>query len=175
MRRLIIIIICLVVGLLVVVGVIALIGAGLPKAHVATRSVRIGRPRQEVYAVVRDFASAPSWRSDVQRVEMLTLAGGKGGFREHGKHGSVTYELSEDVPNERMVTRIMDTNLGYSGNWTYTFADEAGGTRVTITENGEVSNVIFRFMSRYMFGHTATIDLYLTSLSKRLERPESSK
>jgi hypothetical protein len=66
-----------------------------------------------------------------------------------------------------MVTRIRDTDLGYSGQWTYLFAAENGGTRVTIREDGEVSNVIFRFMSRYVFGHTATIDSYLTSLAKR--------
>jgi hypothetical protein len=66
-----------------------------------------------------------------------------------------------------MVTRIRDTDLGYSGQWTYSFTPENGGTLVTITEDGEVSNVLFRFMSRYIFGHTATIDGYLESLAKR--------
>ena len=37
---------------------------------------------------------------------------------------------------------------------------------MTIREDGEVSNVIFRFMSRYIFGQTATIDSYLQSLAK---------
>ena len=46
-------------------------------------------------------------------------------------------------------------------------AAENGGTRVTIREDGEVSNVLFRFMSRYVFGHTATMDSYLTALAKR--------
>ena len=87
-------------------------------------------------------------------------------FREVGKHGTINYELVQDVPAERMVTRIRDTNLGYSGQWTYTFATENGGTRLTIREDGEVSNVLFRFMSRYVFGQTSTIDSYLTSLAK---------
>jgi hypothetical protein len=47
------------------------------------------------------------------------------------------------------------------------FTPENGGTRVTIREDGEVSNVIFRFMSRYVFGQTATMDGYLNSLAKR--------
>ena len=47
------------------------------------------------------------------------------------------------------------------------FAPENGGARVTITEDGEVSNAIFRFMSRYVFGHTATLDAYLISLARR--------
>ena len=88
-------------------------------------------------------------------------------FREEGSNGTVNYELAEDVPNQRMVTRILDTDLGYSGKWTYVLAPENGATRVTITEDGEVSNVLFRFMSRYVFGHTATLDGYLRSLAKR--------
>ena len=87
-------------------------------------------------------------------------------FREVGKHGTVNYELVEDVPAQRMVTRIRDTDLGYSGQWTYSFTPENGGTRVTIREDGEVSNVLFRFMSRYVFGQTSTIDAYLTSLAQ---------
>ncbi|HEV2904214.1 MAG TPA: hypothetical protein VGW32_04155, partial [Pyrinomonadaceae bacterium] len=87
-------------------------------------------------------------------------------FREDGSNGPVNYELAEDVPGQRMVTRIIDTNLGYSGKWTYVFSPEGAGTRVTITEDGVVSNVIFRFLSRYAFGHTATMDSYLTSLAR---------
>jgi hypothetical protein len=117
--------------------------------------------------VVRDFASAPKWRSDVKQIEVQGPQDGPVYFREVGKNGTINYELIEDVPAQRMVTRIRDTDLGFSGQWTYLFVSENGGTRVTIREDGEVSNVLFRFMSRYIFGHTATINSYLTSLAKR--------
>jgi len=42
-------------------------------------------------------------------------------------------------------------------------------TEVTITEDGEVYNPIFRFMSAYVFGHTATIEQYLTDLESRVQ------
>jgi hypothetical protein len=115
---------------------------------------------------VRDFDSAPKWRADLKRIEVEAPRGGPVRYREEAKHGTVNYELVEDVPAQRMVTRILDTDLGYSGQWTYMFAPENDGTRVTIREDGEVSNVIFRFMSRYVFGQTSTIDGYLTSLAK---------
>ena len=98
-------------------------------------------------------------------MEIDVRAGGPVNFREDGADGSVNYALVKDVPGEMIVTRILDTDLGYSGQWTYTFAPESGGTRVTIREDGEVSNVIFRFMSHYMFGQTATMDQYLKSLA----------
>ena len=167
MRLLIFIVVGVIGGLILLAGIVALIGSRLPKSHVASRSILLRRSPQEVYAVVRDFGSAPKWRSDVKQMEVEAPQGGPVYFREVGKNDTVNYELVEDVPGQRMVTRIRDTDLGYSGQWTYLFAAENGGTRVTIREDGEVSNVIFRFMSRYVFGHTATIDSYLTSLAKR--------
>jgi uncharacterized membrane protein len=156
-----------IIGVVVLVfGVMALIGSQLPRSHSASRSIVLRQPRPSVYAVVRDFKSAPNWRNDVKSIEVTETPGQKLRFIEHGSD-DVNYELTEDVPNQRMVTRILNTDLGYSGQWTYELADENGGTRVKITEDGEVSNVLFRFMSRYVFGHTSTIDSYLTALGKK--------
>lgn len=70
----------------------------------------------------------------------------------------------EEVADEKLVARIVDRDLGYSGSWTYAFSDTPGGTLVSITENGEVSNILFRFLARFVFGHTSTMDAYLTAL-----------
>ena len=167
MKVAIIIILSLLAALVLAVLLIALIGWRLPSQHSATRSIVVKKTPDRVYAVARDFASMPKWRTDVSEVK-VTESNGRVNFREEGKHGTVNYELAEDVPGQRMVTRITDTDLGYAGKWTYVFAAEGANTRLTITEDGEVSNVIFRFLSRYAFGHTATIDAYLTSLGKQL-------
>ena len=166
MKLILFVVIGVVAGIVLLAGIIALIGSRLPKSHSASRSVFLHQSPQQVYAVVRDFTSAPTWRSDVKRIDVHERPGEKVQFREEGKNGTVNFELSEDIPSQRMVTRILDTDLGYSGKWTYVFTPENGGTRVMITEDGEVSNVLFRFMSRYVFGHTATLDGYLTSLAK---------
>lgn len=166
MKLLIFIVVGVIAGIVLLVGIVALIGSQLPQSHVASRSILLHQPPQRVYAVVRDFSSAPKWRADVKRMDVEAKPGGPVYFREEGKHGTVNYELTDDVPDQRMVTKIRDTDLGYSGQWTYTFVPDNGGTRVTIREDGEVSNVIFRFMSRYVFGQTATMDAYLNSLSR---------
>lgn len=165
MRLLIYIVVAVVVALVLLVGIMALIGSRLPKNHVASRSIFLRKSPQDVYAVIRDFASMSKWRSDVKKVDVEAQPGGPVHFREDSKHGTVNYELIEDVPSQRMVTKIRDTDLGYGGQWTYTLAAENSGTRVTIREDGEVSNILFRFMSRYIFGQTSTIDSYLTSLA----------
>lgn len=166
MKKLILLLVGIAVVFILLIGVVAVIGSRLPKDHVASRSIVLKRPPEEVYKLVRAFDSAPKWRADVKHVEIDVRAGGPVHFREEGANGVVNYALVKDVPNEEIVTRILDTDLGYSGQWTYTFAPENSGTRVTIREDGEVSNVLFRFMSRYVFGHTATMDSCLTSLAK---------
>ena len=152
--------------LLIIVAIVVLLGARLPKEHVASRSILLHRTPAEIYALVHDFASMPKWRHDVQRVDVTIQPDGRIQFREIGGHGVVNFEVAEDVPGERMVTRILDTDLGYSGQWTYVLATEEDSTRLTITEHGEVSNVLFRFMSKYVFGHTATMDAYLSAVAK---------
>ena len=166
MKLLIYIVVAIVGGLVLIVGIVALIGSTLPETHDVSRSIVLHKSPQDVYAVIRDFASAPKWRADVKQVDVETSQGGPVYFREVAKHGTVNYELTEDIPAQRIVTRIRDTDLGYSGQWTYTLSPENGGTRVTIREDGEVSNVLFRFMSRYVFGTASTIDTYLASLAK---------
>jgi len=166
MKIVVIVILSLVAVLALLGGIVALIGSRLPVAHTATQSIVLRRPAGEIYKMVRDVKDSPSWRSDLKNVELLGDVNGKPTYREQGSQGDVTYELIEDVPGQKVVTRIPEQGLGYSGTWITTFTPQDGGTRVTITENGEVSNVLFRFMSRYVFGHTSTIDAYLTSLAK---------
>jgi len=157
----------LVAAVIALVLVVLLIGAALPREHVVSRHAVLHRSADELYKVVRDFHSAPTWRPDLERVEVIPASDNRVRFREHGKNGAVTYELVEDQPDKEMVTRIVDEDLGYSGTWTYSFTKEADGIRVEITERGDVPNILFRFMSRFVFGHSATIEQYLAALSRR--------
>ena len=66
-----------------------------------------------------------------------------------------------------MTARIADKDLPFGGSWDYTISPNAKGSTVTITENGEVYNPIFRVVSRFM-SNTATIDAYLSALAAKL-------
>ena len=145
------------------IALVLMIGALFPRQHRAVREITLHRPAHEVYAVARDFGTAASWRPDLSRVDLLD----EKHFREHSKNGTVTYEIVEDVPNAKIVTRIVERDLGYSGSWTYEFRPSGNDTRVRITEDGEVSNILFRFMSRFIFGHTGTIETYLAALGRK--------
>ena len=161
------ILLVLVTALVLLVGVILLIGALLPRKHVASREIVLRQSAHDVYALARGFASAATWRSDVKSVELLAPANGRLRFREDSTNGRITYELVEELPDAKLVTEIVDRDLGYFGSWTYEFLPEGNGTRVRITENGEVPNVLFRSMSRFAFGHTTRMDGYLRALGRK--------
>ena len=146
------------------VALIALVGALLPAGHVAARRARYRQSAEALFATLTDFAAAPTWRKDVKRVELLPPREGRSAFREQASYGDVTYEVDERTPPRRLVVRIADETLPYGGAWTYELAPDAGGTRVTITERGHVKNVIFRFLSRFVFSHHAMIDRTLRAL-----------
>jgi len=156
-----------VLSLIVLVGVVALIGALLPRGHVAARAAVYRRPPQEVWDAIHGFAAYPEWRRDTAKVEVLPPVDGRERFRETNRFGIVTFSVDEADPPRRMVTRIADNGLAFGGSWTYELTAVPGGTRLAITERGEVYNVFFRFLSRTVFSPHATIDTMLRALGAR--------
>ena len=156
-------------GLVALLLIVALIGALLPQSHVAVRSAQIHKPSGDVWNAVTDVASAASWRNDMERVEMLPPKDGRIAWREVGKHGVVSYEgelVRAPMPGVpgRFVSRLTDKSLPYGGEWIIDVAIAGDGSIVTVTENGDVYNPFFRFISRFAMGHTASIDGYLRAL-----------
>ena len=143
---------------------LALAGALLPRHHVAVRACFIPRPADEVGALVRDITLAPTWRKDLRHSLWLPEQAGRRRFREEGSQGTVTYWVERDEPGRLWSTRIADQNLGYGGTWTYEFEPRNGGTWVRLTERGEVSNPIFRVLSRFVFTHHRNIERALMAL-----------
>lgn len=152
--------------LVLLVGLVALIGFALPQDHVATRSVTIARPIQEVWSTITEVQSFPAWRSSVSRVEVVSQAPLR--WREVGSNDTLTFEIVEARPPSRLVTEIADRNLPFGGRWIYELKPAQSGTELTITEQGQVYNPIFRVVSRFVIGHTATMDAYLSDLQNRL-------
>jgi hypothetical protein len=136
------------IALVVVVAVIAgmaAIGATLRRDHVATRSLALRRPAEEVWPAIMQATAA----------------------------SGIPVDVVESDPPRRHVTRVKDTEKMFGGTWTITIAPSPTGSTVTITEDGWVGNPIFRFVSRYVMGHHATMDGMLKEVAKKHgEQPE---
>lgn len=70
----------------------------------------------------------------------------------------------ELVEPTRVVNRIDDPELPFGGRWIYEMQPNGSGSVVTITEEGEVYNPVFRVMSRFVFGHHGELERYARDL-----------
>ena len=154
-------------AVVLLVIVVVAVGYSLPVKHTARRSATISAADSTVWSAITDASAFPGWRAKVESVEMLPAVEGRGSWREKGSDGVITYEVMRAEPPRRLVTRIADRDLPFGGEWEYELAPDGNGTRITITERGEVYNPVFRFVSRFVMGHTATIDDYLRSLGRK--------
>jgi uncharacterized protein YndB with AHSA1/START domain len=149
------------------IAIVAIVGALLPRDHVATLTARIPASPEAVWAVITDPAKFPTWRGDVTKVELLPPAATGLSWREHSRHGAITMVVDLAEPPHKMIGRIADEGLPYGGKWIYEITPDGGSaSRVTITEAGSVYNPMFRFVSRFIMGHTASIDAYLRALGR---------
>jgi len=155
----------IVVGVLVLLVVcVVVIGSLLPKRHVTSRSAFFKASPERLFALI---AGSQDWRPDVKSCELITGDGGKQFQRETSKRGeAILYELQGSRPPLVIQRRIANENLPYGGTWSFALEPANGGTRVRITEDGEVYNPIFRFVSKFVMGQTAMLDAYLGALGK---------
>jgi uncharacterized protein YndB with AHSA1/START domain len=124
--------------LVILFAAVFLIGAFLPKEHMASRTVRLNQPPEKIWQAMTDYTAQPSWREDLKRVEMLPNRDGHPVWKEIGKNGEITFEQIEAIPPSRLVIRIADPGLPFGGTWTVELIPTADGSRVSITENGEL-------------------------------------
>lgn len=160
----------IVVGLaLPVLAVAAAVTIGwmLPEVHTATVDRVVAGSPEEVWAVITDVAAFPTWRSEVARVEVTESPDGVVSWVESGTSGTLPMSITRREPPSLLVTRIGE-GLPFGGTWTYRLEPLGNGTRVTLVEDGEVYNPFFRFVSRFVMGHEATMDRYLDALEGRM-------
>ena len=158
------------IGILVLLVLcVVVVGWTLPKHHHVTVQRGYVATPAALFALISDVRAYPSWRSGLTKVEVLPDEGGRLRWRETTKgNGPIAYVMEESVPNQKMVARIADTNLPFGGSWTYELRPiGTEGAGLAITEDGDVYNPIFRFVSRFVMGHTATIERYLDDVEKR--------
>ena len=134
-----------VVALAGVVGVVALVGYFLPVAHQASRSAEFDKAPDQVFALIANPDSYNSWWDGAD----------------------VKTEVVERLPPTKLVTKIVgETQFG--GTWTFEIAPTPNGSRMTITERGEIYNPVFRTLAKFVFGHTSTMENFLSAAQKQL-------
>lgn len=153
------------VGLVVLV---AFIGFLLPKHHTATRRVRLSQPAAALWPLISDVDSFATWAPGVKSVEKLPPRDGQEAWKLHfRRRDSMSFALVERKEPTRFVTRIIDESA-FGGTWTWVLTPEGKHvTLLSITEDGDIYNPMFRFVTMFFLGYHGTIDKHLKALSER--------
>lgn len=163
LKRVLIVVVPVVVAIILVVLIGGLM---LPEEHHASRTLVTKQAPQVVWDTINDHAGEPQWRSDVANVISLGERNGKPVWQENYKDGNkVTLMTTEAKPPLRMVRELTDLDGPFSGRWEIDIAPTPAGSTIKITEIGKVSNPIFRFISKYVIGHTTFMERYLKGLA----------
>jgi hypothetical protein len=165
MKKLLFILIGLCVG---AVGIAAIVGSILPRDHVAAMTVAIAAPQVQVWTTITDPSNYTTWRKDLKSVTVISPS--PLSWKETSSMGEMTLEADVFQAPSRMVASIADQGEPFGGEWEYQIVPDPSDpnkSKVTIIERGWVSNVVFRFASRFIMGHDSSINSYLRALSKK--------
>lgn len=139
-------------------------GAMIPRDHVATRMALYHQPPEVIWRMITDVEGQVGWREGVTSVRRLPDENGMPGWVETSDFGELPIRVIQWDPPRRMVARIADDSLPFGGTWTYEVDPVEGGATLRLTESGFIKPALFRLLSRFVFGYTATMETYLESL-----------
>lgn len=153
---------------LLVVSILT-IGALLPVKHTASRSIELNAPPAKIWTFITQYADMPKWREELLRVEMKLDANGNEVWQEFkSANESLDFITIEQIEGQKLVRKIVGEKLDFGGKWTFELVANGNRTSLTITENGEVYNILFRFVSKFIMGHYASMDTYIKQLEAAL-------
>ncbi len=157
------------VFLLGLVALVLSVAAFVPRKHAVSVRARYDQSPKVVWAVITDISALPTWRSDVRSIERLPDIAGRMAWIERSKHGTLPFEVVESDAPRKLVTRVADDTrkLSFGGTWTWHLREVANGCELTITENGFISNSLFRVLTHYGFGYSRRIEAYLRDLGAK--------
>src|SRR5262249_23686839 len=133
--------------------------------HYCARSAVFQQPPEAVWALITTPADYPKWRKDVKAVELLPALQGRVRWRESGGERPLTFEGATTTPVKRWTTSIGDQGLPFGGGWVFDLLPDGSGCRLTLREEGEIYNLFFRFMARFVVGYHRTLEAYLQAMA----------
>lgn len=158
----------LLIAVIVIIGlllVVTLVGAFMPRSHVATSQITLKQPIDTVYATLRDLGGMTKWWGELKTSERVAGVPQErwrqeaGGFR-------MELDIGEDSPPHGFTTHIVaEKGAAFGGKWVYELTSVPGGTTVSISEDGWIGPPPFRVMATVMGLHR-TLDGVLVSLGK---------
>lgn len=158
--------ILIIIGIIIcLILIIYLIGLLLPVKHTAIISEVIPANTKQVWDKLTQIEKFPSWRKSLNKVEIINNSE----WIEISKRNRIPMKITGQTLDNKLVYAINSKDLAFGGEWIYMLQPKGDSTVLMITENGEVYNPIFRFISKFIIGHSATMRNYMSDLRKSFQ------
>ncbi len=142
-------------------------GSTLPAEHDVYTIARYSVAPEVLWPLLAEPEQQLVWRTDLETVDALPERDGNESWRETGSMGPMDFvRRSENAPST-LTVEIVD-NAQFGGSWTYYLVPEAGGTRLTIRERGEVYSPLLRLISTHVIGPYSTMKAIHNDLARHL-------
>jgi uncharacterized membrane protein len=150
-------------------------GSSIPESHTSTGSETIKADIDDVFALQANVQKYPEWHDLVKEIrDYKEEPNGAASWTEEWKDGNVFAMKRTAYIKEKLIrVEIEDTNEVFSGSWTFDFADLEEGTKVTITENGNIPNNFIRGMYHLTSEPDQTLKEHLRRLKTVAEEREA--
>lgn len=91
-------------------------------------------------------------KTDVESVDIVNEYGRLLAWKENLKNGGYRiYRMNQAIENQKLVVELTESSYGLTGVWTFILEKDFAGTKVTITEESELTDIKIRGF-RYFFG-----------------------
>lgn len=138
----------------------------LPKDHIASVERTYSNPPQIVFDTVRNFSKYADWIDGLEKVEVESDTTWTEIYASGDK---IRFGIQEEKSPSYMKTKILSEDLPFGGVWEFEINAEGSGSKLKIIETGFVTNPLFRILSKFVFGHTATMQSFLDNLEAKLQ------
>ena len=149
-----------------VLALVAVLVFTSPREHTVTGSVLIDKPQAEVFEAATNLDTRSDWAPMLVKLHKTDDRH----WKEETEWGdTMAFEVVQhDPPTLHKVNIANADELGFGGSWTWKLEPHGKGTRVSITEDGYVDNILFRVMSHYVFGQESNIKATLEAFAKHM-------
>lgn len=157
-------------GITVLAGLFFLCGKLANPKFLGSETIVVEAPVEHVWSVLDNTKVFSESRHEVTRAELTgTNAAGYDMWTEHTNlGGSISLEVTEKIPNKKLVVHMLNSGFGMTGIWTFELVPEGNSTRVTLTENSMTEGLMMRSILNTL-GRDANMNLLLKALKKGSE------
>jgi len=139
------------------------LGMGLmtPGEYKGSLGKEINASQDKIWSRLTDVENLPNIREEIKSVEVLSTKDGYVDvWKEYTKRDYfMKLKTVERTPKTKLVTKIMETNIGLEGEWSYELENRgANKCYVRISENSKVTSLLMRSYMKF-----SGRDMYLKS------------